>query len=303
MTPSICIVGPGIVGQATGKVLVKKGIKVGFLGIIREQIEDLKKEGYTAFTKDELLNGSYNFDITMFTVPTPTVNGTIDLSILEHASADLGKRLRLFKKYHLVVVKSTVPPGTTENLVIPTIEKYSGKKAGRDFGACMNPEYLREKTAYDDTLNPWMILVGEYDKKSGDMLDLIYKDKFGCPIYRCELKTAEMQKYVHNLYNAVKITFFNEMRGIGKEIGADTEKMFKLAAISAEGMWNPKYGIGDRGPFDGSCLPKDTQAFFHWSQTWGFDASLLRTVIDVNNKLTNKLGLHEFNFESTRPVL
>ena len=296
--PSICIIGPGVVGQATGKVFVAKGIKVGFLGRTKEKVEILKKEGYNAFTKDELLDGNYDFDITIFTVPTPTVKGKIDLIVLKQASADLGKRLKYSKKYHLVVVKSTVPPGTIEDLVIPTIEKYSGRKVGKDFGACMNPEYLRAETAYEDSLNPLIILNGEYHKKSGDMLELVYKDKFDCPIYRCELKEAEMQKYVHNLYNALKITFFNEMREIGKEIDADTEKMFKLVAISAEGMWNPKYGIRDRGPFDGSCLPKDTQAFFHWAEASGFDASLLRTVIDVNNKLISKLGLHEFGFES-----
>ncbi|PIS14394.1 hypothetical protein COT64_02870 [Candidatus Shapirobacteria bacterium CG09_land_8_20_14_0_10_39_12] len=303
ITPSVCIVGPGVVGQATGKVFVEKGIRVGFLGVIKEQIENLRNEGYNAFTKDEILNGNYDFDITMFTVPTLTVNGVIDLSVLEQTSADLGKRLKLLRKYHLVVVKSTVLPGTTENLVIPTIEKYSGKKVGKDFGACMNPEYLRQETAYDDTLNPWMTLIGEYDKKSGDMLELVYKDKFNCPLYRCELKEAEMQKYVHNLFNAAKITYFNEMRQIANRIGVDANKIFKYVAKSCEGMWNPSYGIKDKGPFDGSCLPKDTQAFLHWAQAHGLDADLLETVIGVNNKLASKLGLHEFSFESTKPVL
>jgi len=296
--PSVCIIGPGIVGQATGKVFVEKGIKVGFLGRTKEKVESLRKEGYNAFTKGELLDGNYDFDTTMFTVPTPTVKGKADLSVLKQASADLGKRLRYFKKYHLVVVKSTVPPGTTENLVTKTVEKYSGKKVGKDFGVCMNPEYLREETAYDDTLNPWIILIGEYDRKSGDMLESVYKDKFSCPVHRCGLKEAEMQKYVHNLFNTAKITYYNEMRQIANNIGVDADKIFRYTAISCEGMWNPKYGTKNKGPFDGTCLPKDTQAFFHWAQERGFDASLLKTVIDVNNKLVSKLGLNEFGFES-----
>jgi len=295
---SVCIVGPGVVGQATGKVLVEKGLRVGFLGVRKEQIEDLRKQGYNAFTKEDIYNGSYDYDITMFTVPTPTARGVIDLSILRQTSIDLGKRLKFIKKYHLVVVKSTVPPRTTEGLVTPLIERYSGKKVGKDFGACMNPEYLREKTAYGDTMNPWIILIGEYDKRSGDMLESVYKDKFSCPIYRCTLKEAEMQKYVHNLFNAAKITYFNEMRQIAKHIGVDADKIFKYAVISCEGMWNPNYGIKNRGPFDGSCLPKDTQAFLHWAKVRKFDASLLKAIIDVNNSLTNKLGIHEFNFES-----
>jgi len=296
--PSICIIGPGVVGQATGKVFLEKGIKVGFLGRTKEKVENLRKEGYNSFTKDELLDGNYDFDITMFTVPTPTVKGKIDLSVLIQASADLGKRLKYFKKYHLVVVKSTVPPGTTEDLVIKTIEEYSGKKIGKDFGACMNPEYLREETAYSDTLNPWIILIGEYDKKSGDLLNLLYEGKFNCPIYRCEIREAEMQKYIHNLFNAAKITYYNEMRQIANHIGVNADKIFKYTAISCEGVWNPKYGSRDMGPFQGSCLPKDTQAFFHWAQARGFDSSLLKTVIDVNNNLVNGLGFHEFSFES-----
>src|SRR3989338_11052218 len=289
--PSICIIGPGVVGQATGKVFLEKGIKVGFLGRTKEKVENLRKEGYNSFTKDELLDGNYDFDITMFTVPTPTVKGKIDLSVLIQASADLGKRLKYFKKYHLVVVKSTVPPGTTEDLVIKTIEEYSGKKVGRDFGACMNPEYLREKTAYDDTFAPWIILIGEYDKKSGDLLNSVYEGKFNCSIFRCEIREAEMQKYVHNLFNAAKITFYNEMRKIAGQIDVDADKIFKYAAISCEGMWNPKYGIANLGPFDGSCLPKDTEAFLDWAQSNGFDASLLRSVVNVNDTLARKSGV------------
>lgn len=289
--PSICIIGPGIVGQATGKVFAVKGYDVSFLGGNISKIEKLRKEGFDAYERNDLMDGGYDFDISMLTVPTPTKNGKINLEAMKSASVDLGKRLAKTKKYHLIVVKSTVSPGTTENLVIPAIEKYSGKKVGKDFGACMNPEYLREKTAYDDTLNPWIILIGKYDKKSGDLLYSVYKDKFNCPIYRCELREAEMQKYVHNLYNAVKITFFNEMREIGKEIGANTGKMFKFVAISAEGMWNSNYGIRNKGPFDGSCLPKDTEAFLHWAEAQGFDTPLLRSVIHVNNTLAEKLGV------------
>ena len=210
---------------------------------------------------------------------------------MEAAAIDLGKRIAKTKKYHLVVVKSTVVPGTTENLVIKTIEKYSGKKVGRDFGACMNPEYLREKTAYDDTFAPWIILIGEYDKKSGDLLNSVYEGKFNCSIFRCEIREAEMQKYVHNLFNAAKITFYNEMRKIAGQIDVDADKIFKYAAISCEGMWNPKYGIANLGPFDGSCLPKDTEAFLDWAQSNGFDASLLRSVVNVNDTLARKSGV------------
>jgi UDPglucose 6-dehydrogenase len=197
--PKICIVGPGVVGQATGKVLLEKGYEVGFLGGREERGQKLRKEGYTWHSSTDLMEGDYDYDITFLTVPTPTHDGKLNFEAMMAASSDLGKRLKKTKKYHLVVVKSTVPPGTTEDIVIKNVEKFSGKKVGKDFGACMNPEYLREYAAYEDSLNPWLIIIGEYDKKSGKMLENVYK-VFDCPMYRVPLKEAEMQKYVHNLY-------------------------------------------------------------------------------------------------------
>ena len=291
MNSKICIIGPGVVGQATGKVFVKLGFSTAFLGGNPEKTKKLRKQGYAAYGRNELLDGSYDFDVSMLTVPTPTVKGQINFDAITSASIDLGKRLKLRKKkkYHLVVVKSTVPPGTNENLVANLVEKYSGLKLGKDFGLCMNPEYLREKTAYEDALNPWIILIGQHDKKSGDVLESIYK-KFKCPIFRSTIKEAEFQKYVHNLFNSVKITFFNEMREIGKKSKLNTQKIFEITAFSAEGMRNQKYGIKDLGPFSGSCLPKDTQAFLRWVHQKGADAHLLKTIIDINETLTRTNG-------------
>lgn len=282
--PKIAIVGPGIVGQATGKAFISKGLEVGFIGIDPRTVESLRQEGYNAYFPGDFTNGSYDFDITFLTVPTPTENGKINLSAIEAASMELGKRLALSHRYHLVVVKSTVLPQTTENLVIKLVEKYSGKKVGKDFGACMNPEYLREQTALADALDPWMILIGQYDRSSGDLLSLAYEN-FNAPIFRTTIAEAEIQKYIHNLFNAAKITFFNEMRQIGSQIGLDIERVFKLTTLTAEGLWNPKYGTKDKGPYSGSCLPKDTQAFLNWAETNGFVVDLLKTVIKVNNRL------------------
>ncbi|OGK11764.1 hypothetical protein A2954_04880 [Candidatus Roizmanbacteria bacterium RIFCSPLOWO2_01_FULL_37_12] len=291
MKIKICIIGPGVVGQATGKVFARLGFNTAFLGGNPEKTKKLRKEGYRAYLRNALFDGSYDFDISMLTVPTPTVNGQINFDAIASASVDIGKRLKLRRKksYHLVVVKSTVPPGTSEDIVAKLVEKHSGLIIGKDFGLCMNPEYLREKTAYSDALKPWVILIGQYDKRSGDMLAEVYK-KFKCPIFRCTTQEAEFQKYVHNLFNAVKITFFNEMRRICKEFSFDTKKLFEVTALSAEGMWNPKYGIKDLGPFSGSCLPKDTQAFLRWVHNNGAAAHLLKTIIEVNEMLTRENG-------------
>src|SRR3990167_8383419 len=287
MKAKICIIGPGVVGQATGKVFAKLGFKTSFLGGNPHKTQKLRQEGYSAYLRSDLFDGTYDFDISMLTVPTPTIDGAINLDAIRSAAIDLGKRLKLSKKkYHLAVVKSTVPPGTTQNIVAKLIEKYSGWKAGKDFGLCMNPEYLREKTAYEDALNPCVILIGEYDNRSGERLEAVYK-KFKCPIVRCKLREAEFQKYVHNLFNAVKITYFNEMSRICKKCNFDTKKVFEVTAYSAEGMWNPKYGIKDLGPFSGNCLPKDTRAFVKWAKLQGSEPRLLKTIIQINEDIAN----------------
>lgn len=280
----IAVVGPGIVGQAVGKAFLKKGFDISFIGIDKTNITNLRKENFSAYFPDEFHNGNYQFDATFLTVPTPTINGKIDLSAIKEAAKELGRNLTHTNKYHLIVVKSTVLPGVTEHLVIPEVEKNSGKIAGRDFGVCMNPEYLRAKTAEQDALDPWIIVIGEYDRRSGDLLSFLYRD-FDSPIYRVSLSEAEIQKYIHNLFNAVKITFFNEMRQIGKKIGADTEKVFKLTALSCEGIWNHRYGLEDKGPYSGKCLPKDTKAFLRWVQAQDWKADILKTTIKTNDQI------------------
>ncbi len=280
----VCIIGSGVVGQATGKVLHSKGLSVVFVDTDPKVISTLRKEGYNALTVNKLSQRKYNFDVSFLCVPTPTIDGKSDLKVMESACRDLGKSLAKRLKYHLVVVRSTVIPGTTENLILKTIEEHSGKKFGKDLGLCMSPEYLRQKTSLDDTLAPWVIVIGEFDIKSGEILREIYKD-FDCPIYRISIMEAEIQKYVHNIFNATKITFFNEMRIICKQLGLNPENIFPLVAKSAEGMWNPNYGIKDLGPFDGVCLPKDSQAFFAWARSLNLKMPLLKETIKINESL------------------
>ncbi|MBI2012143.1 UDP-glucose/GDP-mannose dehydrogenase family protein [Candidatus Daviesbacteria bacterium] len=283
----ICIIGSGVVGQATGKALQSKGLSVVFTDINPTIISTLKKEGYKALIVNKLSSEKYDFDATFFCVPTPTVDGKSDLRIMKSVCKDLGKWLSKISKYHLVVVRSTVIPGTTESLVLKTIEEHSGKKFGKDLGLCMNPEYLRQKTSLDDTLKPWVIVIGEFDIKSGETLREIYKD-FDCPIYRIPIVEAEIQKYVHNIFNATKITFFNEMRIICKQLGLNPENIFPLVAKSAEGMWNPNYGIKDLGAFDGACLPKDIQAFLAWASNLNLKTPLLKETVKINESLSTK---------------
>jgi UDPglucose 6-dehydrogenase len=283
----IAVVGSGFVGEATGRGLAKHNNDVTFVDVLQERVEQLRADGLNAILASEY--DKVTTDVTMFCVPTPTKGREIQLDNLRDAVEAFAKRLKHHNKYHVAVIRSTVPPKTTRKFVLPLIEKISGKKAGKDFGLCMQPEYLREVTAKEDFARPWFILIGQLDEKSGDALDKIYRD-FDAPIERCTLDEAEFQKYVHNIYNAVKIAFFNEMRLVANHEGWSADAVFRATAESCEGIWNPMYGLRDFGPFDGSCLPKDTRALLQWGDNSGHDLAILRSVVTENLKHEDKIG-------------
>ena len=277
----IAVIGAGFVGQATGKGLAKHNNKIVFIDVDTAKVNSLKKEGFEAYLADDYKN--ITTDISMFSVHTPTQNGKPIFDYLENALIQFAKRLKKHNKYHLAVIRSTTLPGFTRNKFIPLIEKYSGKKAGLDFGVCMQPEYLRQATAQSDFDRPWFILIGELDSKSGDTLEKIYHP-FNTPTKRVSLEEAEFQKYIHNIFNAVKIAFFNEMREISNKIGVDADNIFPTVGITCEGCWNPIYGLRDYGPYDGACLPKDADGFQAWAREQGFPTKILDSIIEQNKE-------------------
>lgn len=286
----IAVVGSGFVGYATGKGLGKHGNDITFVDVQKEKVDSLREGGHVALLADECED--VTTDVTMFCVPTPTEGAEINLDILKKAVRQFAERLKKHNRYHVAVIRSTVPPTTTRKVVLPLIEEISGKTAGIDFGLVMQPEYLREVTADQDFARPWFILIGELDKRSGDVIEKIYS-KFDAPIERTGLEEAEFQKYVHNVYNAVKIAFFNEMRIIANNEGWDAHSIFRATAESCEGIWNPLYGLRDYGPFDGSCLPKDTRALLQWGDNKGYALEILRNIISENIKHESLLGRNE----------
>ncbi len=281
----IAIIGSGVVGQATGKGFKTKGHDIVFVDVNPLVLEKLKQEGYPTYLPEQLIEED-NIDAFFIAVSTPTVDGKIKLEHLKSSIENLAAGyLKAKEGYCVITARSTLPPGTTEEIIIPLLEKYSGKKAGKDFGVAVNPEFLREETAIKDFQNPWLITIGSIDKRSGETIENLY-GLMDCPVVHISLREAEMQKYIHNLWNACKISFFNEMRAVCERLGGtDADKIFKLTTQSAEGFWNPEYGIKNHGPYGGSCLPKDTTAFLSWAkEKLGYQMSLLRAVIEVNNK-------------------
>jgi UDPglucose 6-dehydrogenase len=278
----LLIIGSGIVGQATGKGFAKKGHPVSFVDINPETILRLRQSGYTAMTITDV---DWNdIDVVMLTVPTPSNDGKIVLDYIETAAQDIGLGLANVHHFITIVVRSTVPPGTTEKRIVPILERASGRRAGEDFGVAMNPEFLRAVSNEKDFARPWITVLGTSDSQTNSILDALYRP-FGALTVYCTPTEAEMIKYVNNIYNAVKISYFNEVAAICQAMNIDANLIGAAVARSAEGMWNPLYGIRGGVPYGGACLPKDTIAFLTWAQEHGFENLMLEATIEVNQRL------------------
>lgn len=289
---NIAMIGSGWVGRSSGKVFLEKGHKILFSDINPEVITKLQEEGLEAVSMFKLHERIKEMNNFLVSVSTPTSGDEIQLNFIRAAIAGLGELTADKEDWFLVVIRSTLPPGTTEETLIPIFEKYSGKKAGKDFGVCMNPEYLRQESAEKDFASPKVIISGCYlnDPKAFDRMGKIYS-ALDVPVEKVTIREAEMHKYIHNLYNATKISFFNEMRMLAEKLGINADKIFPLVVKSAEASWNPDYGIKDKGPYGGTCLPKDTLAFLTWAKNnHRKSLPLLKSVIKVNEMVKDKLN-------------
>jgi UDPglucose 6-dehydrogenase len=286
----IAVIGSGFVGQATGKGFALRGHEVVFCDVNRDVVKTLEEQGYDACAPNALTDGR-DCDIFFISVPTPTIKGKTDLSYVRSAVTALAQgSLRENKKYCLVVLRSTVVPGTTENLAIPILEEHSGKTAGKDFGVCFNPEYLREASSQEDFDDPCLIMIGKLDKRSGETLKRLYAPHFSCPIHLESFLFAELHKLAHNALNAMTISMGNELGLLCEAVGIDPMDLLPLIAQSAEGRRNPAYGFRRTGHYGGSCLPKDTVALKDWSESRGFQMPLLEAAIRVNMTMIENNG-------------
>ncbi|MCD6590544.1 MAG: UDP-glucose/GDP-mannose dehydrogenase family protein [Candidatus Aenigmarchaeota archaeon] len=300
----ISIIGTGYVGLSTGVGFAVKGNEVICVDVIPEKVNMINKgispiyepgmneklmevldKGLIEATSD-LKKAVMATHISFISVGTPSrEDGSIDLKYIKEVSKQIGEVLRNKEGYHVIVVKSTVVPGTTENVVIKNLEEHSGKKAGEDFGVCMNPEFLREGKALEDFLNPDRIVIGSIDKRSGDVLEELYKN-FNAPILRTDLKTAEMIKYASNAFLATKISFANEIGNICKKLGIDVNEVMR--GVGMDHRISP-YFLNAGAGFGGSCFPKDVKALINKAIEVGYEPKLLEQTIKVNEKQKVKL--------------
>ncbi len=277
----IVIVGSGVVGRATGKGFIAHGNEVTFVDVDEEIISQLTDQGYTAIDLAGMdLTGA---EAVFVSVATPTGPYGIDLNYLERACKSLGAALGDCQSQPVIVFRCTMPPGTTRDFLIPRLEEASGKRADADFGVCYNPEYLRANCAEMDFLHPRVVTIGR-ELGSVDFAQRVAEiySSLGAPVYYCSYEEAEFQKYVHNLYNATKISFFNEMRAAAEALGVDSRAAFQCTALSAQGMWDSLYGTHDHGPYAGACLPKDVAAWLKFAEGRGLPARVVSAVRGVN---------------------
>ncbi|MEW6592547.1 MAG: nucleotide sugar dehydrogenase [Candidatus Hadarchaeota archaeon] len=295
MMAKISIIGGGVVGTIVGKGLDALGNSVIFFDINERRVKELRDQGFKATSK--IVEAVGNSDIAFITVPTPTKRGKIDISYIRSAVGELAKNLKSKKGYYLVAVKSTVAPRTTERLVVPLLEKNSGKKVGRDIGVCMNPEFLTEihkswtkdKKFKRDFFNDERIVIGEFDKRSGDVLSKLYRP-LKIPILRTNMRTAEMIKYASNCALALRISYWNEIFFICKKIGVDSNYVARVVGMDSR---IGTYGTIHGKAFGGKCLPKDLAALIAFSREVGHEPKLLKAVEDVNKKIGKVGGVRE----------
>ncbi len=222
-------------------------------------------------------------EISLICVGTPSrVNGDLDLTYVVKVCEEIGRAIRDKKDFHVVVCRSTMLPGSMSNVVIPTLETSSSKKAGVDFGVCNNPEFLREGTAVFDYSNPPKTVIGESDSRAGDVLVELYEN-LDAPLIRTTLEVAEMVKYADNNWHALKVVFANEIGNICKAVGIDSHKVMDIFCQDTKLNLSPYY-LKPGFAFGGSCLPKDVRALVYKAKSLDLDLPVLRAIMPSNQQ-------------------
>ncbi len=252
--------------------------------VIEKDIGDIIKEAVTnnkLRATVDVKDAVNNSDISLICVGTPSQdNGNLDLKYVESVCQEIGKVLRDKNEFHIVVARSTMLPGSMVNTVIPILENSSGKIAGKDFGVCNNPEFLREGTAVYDFYNPPKTVIGESDEKSGDTLAILYEG-MDAPLIRTDVKTAEMVKYVDNVWHALKVGFANEIGNICKKLELDGHEVMDIFCHDLKLNLSPYY-LKPGYAFGGSCLPKDVRALTYKAQSLDLDLPILNAILPSN---------------------
>jgi GDP-mannose 6-dehydrogenase len=220
-------------------------------------------------------------DLSLVCVGTPSrKNGSLDLSYLERVAEQIGDAIRTKNDYHVVVVRSTVLPGTTHDVVIPALERTSGKKYGTGFGVTVNPEFLREGTAIHDFRNPPLTLVGHNYRSDADPTQALYS-QVDAPVVTTSIRTAEMIKYASNTWHALKVTFANEIGNLCKRVQIDSHEVMDIFCRD-EKLNLSSYYMKPGFAFGGSCLPKDVRALQYRAKEVDLEMPVIQAILGSN---------------------
>jgi UDPglucose 6-dehydrogenase len=305
----VSIIGTGYVGLVTGACLSEKGHDVTCVDIDQARVDALNRAESPIFEEglDALLRNNVgkrlrattdldaavqNTEMTFIAVGTPFDGKTIDLTFVLNATKQIGAALKRKSVYHLVVVKSTVVPGTTDQKVMSALEAASGKKVGPDFGLGMNPEFLSEGEAVNDFMFPDRIVLGGIDERTCDKLDELYSVFPAAPRIRTNTRTAEMIKYASNALLANLISFSNELANLSSALGnidsSDVVRGLQLSQYfrnrNSEGLPPIVSFLKPGCGFGGSCLPKDVKALIAHGKSVGEAMPVLEAVIRTNQE-------------------
>lgn len=301
MTTTLSVFGLGYVGCVTSACFAKEGhdvigvdvspakvemINAGKPTILEAGISELVAEmanlGRLAATCDAR-DAVRRSDISLVCVGTPSQsNGGIDLRYVERVCQEIGAGMREKKTRHTVVIRSTVLPGTTQRLVIPTLEAASGLKAGEGFGVAMNPEFLREGSSIRDFYEPPFTLIGTEDAATAEALSAIYSG-IEAPVHVTSTGVAEMIKYACNCFHGLKVGFANEIGSICSAFGIDSHEVMRLFCLDTKLNISPAY-LRPGFAFGGSCLPKDLRAITHHARTADVSTPILSGALESNRR-------------------
>lgn len=297
----ISVFGLGYVGCVSAACFAKEGHEVigvdvnplkveiissGRSPIIEPGIEELigaaVKENRLRATSDAA-DAVASSDVSLVCIGTPSNhNGSLDLTHIKSVCRQIGEALALVTRFHVVVMRSTMLPGTIEQTVVPALEVYSGKRAGIDFGVAINPEFLREGTSIQDFNNPPFTLIGADDEDTSGLLQRLYS-RIEAPLIVTRIKEAEMVKYACNAFHALKVTFANEIGSISKALGVDSHKVMDVFCKDTKLNLSPYY-LKPGFAFGGSCLPKDLRAITYKAKELDVEVPMLNSILASNRQ-------------------
>jgi GDP-mannose 6-dehydrogenase len=292
---NISVFGLGYVGCVTAACLSRGGHHVIGLDVNPQKLDCIQagkapviEPGLDELVCKGIQNGSLRVttdvraailesEASLVCVGTPSHgNGSLNLSFVGNVCREIGRVLAEKQAYHVVIVRSTMLPGSTYQTVIPILQELSGRRAGRDFGVCVNPEFLREGSAIKDYVNPSYVVIGQDDAQSGTVASQMYSD-IDAPMIHTTIPTAEMLKYACNAFHAVKVTFANEIGNLCRAQGVDGREVMELFAADHRLNISPAY-LKPGFAYGGSCLPKDLRALLHRARELDVECPLLTSV-------------------------